>query len=67
MVLLDQKLIVLGGKSEPVLTWEVWWATPLGLTKDLDEALEMQEKLDTKVDAIRAVPVAVSETMYEPL
>lgn len=61
-----RKTITLRGKTEPVVTFQVWFTTPFGLMEDIDEAAKRcaAANLEPALN-VRPVPVAVSETLYE--
>ena len=65
MIVLD-KIGLDKDSLKPIHHWEVWFQTPKGLCKTLDQAMACVS--DVEVDAcfaIRPVPVAVSESFYE--
>jgi hypothetical protein len=61
MVVLKGMSLTLDGITEPVTGFEVWFSTPLGLTTNLDEAIEKCESNDLIPD-LNIAPVAVAVT-----
>lgn len=57
MILLDHN--TLDGK--PIVRWEVWWRSPDGLHKTLDEALMSAMAAEMPPQLLKSVPVAIAE------
>lgn len=54
-----------------VTGYEVWWASPLGLFENREEAIQRMESDDLPANIIQAIPVAVCRkdnvlVYYEP-
>lgn len=54
-----------------VTGYETWWASPVGLFENREEAVERMQSLDFPPDIIQAIPVAVCRkdgvlVYYEP-
>ncbi len=68
MISLKEKMIVIGEKSEPIKSFEVWFRTPSGIFPDLRRAVENCEKNEIPIDGmISPVSVAVGSTLYEEI
>lgn len=68
MVSFEDKLIRLGEKLYKITGFEVWFSTPRGLSKNIDEAVKVCNSLDCNPElAIKPVSVAVTdqENVYE--
>ena len=58
--------IIQGDAAEPIARWEVWFRTPLGLCRTLDEAKAACATHEMAAQfSIMPVPVAVTATLYE--
>lgn len=58
-------VIEMDGKTFPILRWEVWFQTIMGLHKTLPDALIHASNHDMPPEIIRPVTVAVADGMYE--
>jgi len=47
--------------NKPIVRWEVWWRTVVGLHKKLDDALTAAILEEMPPMMIKAVPVAVAD------
>lgn len=58
--------LVCGDIDERILRWMVWFQTPFGLCKSLDEAVELMKSndLDPRM-TITAVSVAITDSTHE--
>lgn len=66
---LNKKTLEQKGKTEAIISFEVWFQVPhVGLSNSLDRAQELckENDLDSRF-CIIPVPVALSETFYEIL
>lgn len=64
---LVEKTITLDGHTEPIVRFEVWFQTPVGLCTNVDIAVQALESMDFD-PRISMVPVTVaiaSNTLYE--
>lgn len=69
MINLEAKTIQIGDSSHPIVTFEVWFRIPTGLTSKIDLAIAkcVELEMDPRV-CIIAIPVAVaSDSIYEEL
>jgi len=64
---LTERTLIFGGKTLPIVKWEVWFMTPFGLIADLQEA--NQRCIDNDMNpnqVVSPVPVALdSDERYE--
>lgn len=69
MVDLLENVIILRGRREQIKTFEVWWELEgLGLFQNMKQMAETPVVGEIRGSrAMRPVPVAVSETLYEIL
>lgn len=58
--------IVIGDIDEKIRNWQVWFRTPLGISKSLSEAVKVLEehKLDPTISVV-PICVAISDSTYE--
>jgi len=63
MIDLDRGLIVRGGQTIRIASFEVWWKTPFGLCQNVHEAKEIMDKNELPMQlAVQPVPVALGES-----
>ena len=68
MICLQSKMLTFGDKVESIKSFEVWFSTPFGLCKQVEEAVESCKSRDIDPElGVKAVSVAVTETWYEVL
>ncbi len=65
MINLKDGTIVLGDKIEQIKRYEVWFQTPTGLVVERQEAVQLVTQNEWPEHVVRAVPVAISDTLYE--
>lgn len=69
MINLESKTIQIGEKPYPIVRFEVWFRTPVGLTSDIDLAIKRCQELDLDPRlCIVATSVAIAtDSIYEEL
>ena len=67
MVDLESNTVKTMGKTEKIIRWEVWFWTIKGLFPSLEAAIESAREIDFPVEMVKPVPVAIGETIYEPM
>lgn len=69
MINLKDRTIQIRDKVYPIIKFDVWFRTPVGLTADLELAVRRCEECDfDPIMTIVAVPVAVGpDSIYEEL
>jgi hypothetical protein len=66
LINLKENRIELGNSRQEIVRWEVWFRTPMGLFKNLEECIKHLESCDMLPDLnISPVPVAISSSLYE--
>lgn len=61
----NQTLTVLG-KTEPLQCWGVWFVTLEGMFDSWCDAVASTERMNQEIKSIIPIPVALSDTLYEP-
>ena len=66
MINITKSELSLRNKTHPIIKWEVWFRTPLGLFANLSDAILKLEESDMNPDLmIVPVPVAIAAETYE--
>jgi hypothetical protein len=66
MINLEKQEIAVGGVTEPIQRWEVWFHTPWGMASSFKEAADACEREEIPVEnAIIPMAVAIGATKYE--
>lgn len=62
----EKKIGVSLDRMQEIKSFQVWFTTPLGLLKDLDEAIKICEEHDIDPNlGIRLLPVAIGVDVFE--
>lgn len=62
----EKKAVVIQGKTEPVLKFEVWFQTPMGLFDAYEDAVKRLIADDMDINqCMKPVAVAISSSSYE--
>lgn len=66
MICVKTGRLICGDIDEKIKRWEVWFQTPFGVCKSLDEAVALMEKndLDPRM-TITAISVAITDSTHE--
>ena len=66
MIDLENQMITVQGKTEPLTHWDIFFVTLEGLFDSWCDAKESAERMNQDVKSIIPIPVALSENLYEP-
>lgn len=66
MIDLENQTITVQSKTEELKCWDVWFVTLEGLFDSWYEAKESAKRMNQEIRSIIAIPVALSDTLYEP-
>lgn len=66
MIDLQNQTITVQGKTEKLTHWDIYFVTLEGLFDSWHEAKESANRMDQEIKSIFPIPVALSETLYEP-
>ncbi len=67
MILLAEKLLILKGETEPIVSFEVWFRTGTGLHATLDDAISrcVQMDLDPNYSLVPVIVAVTATGRYE--
>ena len=66
MIDLENQMITVLGKTEPLQCWDIWFVTLEGMFDSWCDAKEAAKRMNQDIKSIIPIPVALSETLYEP-
>lgn len=66
MIDLENQTVTINGKTEPLQCWDTWFVTLEGLFDSWCDAKESAARKDQPINSIIPIPVALTESMYEP-
>ena len=66
MIDLENQTLTVQGKTEELMSWDTWFVTLEGLFDSWCEAKESANRMNQDIKTIIPIPVALSETLYEP-
>lgn len=66
MIDLRNQTVTVQGKTESLKCWDTWFVTLEGMFDSWPDAVESAKRMNQEINTIIAIPVALSETLYEP-
>ena len=66
MIDLQNQEITVQGKTEKLKCWDIFFVTLEGLFDSWHDATESAKRMNQDIKTIIPIPVALSETLYEP-